>query len=957
MSKVHAALLSFNSGEVSKLALARVDVEAMRLAAECQVNFLPSVLGPMMLRPGLRHLGSTASNNTPRYVPFIFGASDTALIELTASLLRVWIDDAVVTRGSVSSAVTSGDFSASTGWTLTASSGSSAAIGSGVLDLAAVRGGQASAAQQVTVAGGDQNDEHALRIVVTRGIVLFRCGSTSGGEEYIPQTALGVGTHSLAFTPTGDFHVTLINRSTRVARIDSITVEAAGVMSIATSWTASELPLIRYTQSGDIVYLACEGIKPFKIERRADRSWSLVEYRSETGPFEAGPADPTITLGSTAGTEGNVTIAATRPFWTSAHVGKLFRLETPGRVATYKLGGIDSFTEALKITGVGTDRAWAYVIAGTWSGTITVMRSYEGPDSGFFNFTTHTANVGTTTITDGLNNVDVWVRLGFIGAQYVSGHAEVSLLFAGGGQAGVVRVLSITSTTQAACEVIAPLSSLNGTPIWQQSEWGDDTYWPGAIAFHDGRLWWAGLDRLVASVSDDYESFDPDTEGDSGPIQRTVGYGPIDYINWLLPITRLIVGREMSETSVRSSAFDEPLTPTNFTLKDCSTQGSAQVGAVKIDTRGVFVEKSERRAYELAYSVEIQDFRARDLTHLAPHVFGTDGVAVVAVQRQPETVIHFVRGDGQVALLVQSAEDQVECWHRFQTLGVVEDVIVLPGAQEDAVYYVVKRTINSSTVRFLEKFALRTQCQGGSLSRSLDSHLAISQASSTTISGLSHLQGELVYVWANGKDLGSYTVAAGAITVSEAVTTAIVGLGGVSFSYDSSTAAASVTCAAKYNGYPCEVFASGPNGGELKYVGTVTVASGVATLPNGRSAKKIKAYLGFYGLFRSAKLAYGAQMGTALAQKKKIDSLGLILFDTHYQGLSYGSSIDNLQPLPLVEGGVDTASDTVWPEFDRPMTGLSGSWDTDSRLHLVAQAPKPVTVAAAIVAVTTSESR
>jgi hypothetical protein len=79
-------------------------------------------------------------------------------------------------------------------------------------------------------------------------------------------------------------------------------------------------------------------------------------------------------------------------------------------------------------------------------------------------------------------------------------------------------------------------------------------------------------------------------------------------------------------------------------------------------------------------------------------------------------------------------------------------------------------------VRYLEKWAKESDCEGGTLNHQADSYLSISQSSSTTISGLSHLEGESVIVWANGKNLGSYTVSSGAITVSEAVTTAIVGL-------------------------------------------------------------------------------------------------------------------------------------------------------------------------------------
>jgi hypothetical protein len=72
MGKQHAPLLSFNRGEVSRYAMARVDIERMRLSAEEQVNWAPWVLGPMMLRPGLQHCGGINDDLTCRLLPFIF---------------------------------------------------------------------------------------------------------------------------------------------------------------------------------------------------------------------------------------------------------------------------------------------------------------------------------------------------------------------------------------------------------------------------------------------------------------------------------------------------------------------------------------------------------------------------------------------------------------------------------------------------------------------------------------------------------------------------------------------------------------------------------------------------------------------------------------------------------------------------------------------------------------------
>jgi hypothetical protein len=470
-------------------------------------------------------------------------------------------------------------------------------------------------------------------------------------------------------------------------------------------------------------------------------------------------------------------------------------------------------------------------------------------------------------------------------------------------------VTGFSSTTVVNVEVLSAFSSLVATNDWSEGDWSDVVGWPSCLRFYDGRLWFAGRDKIWGSVSDAYTSFDIDFEGDAGPINRSVGFGPVDTINWLLDLSRLIVGRQGAETSVRSGSFDQPLTPTNFTLKDCSTQGSAPVAAVKLDTRGVFVQQSNRRVFELSFSVDSQDYNAHDLTRLNPDI-GQEGFVDLDVQRQPDTQLHFIRGDGQVAALLHDNEDQVEAWWRIDTSGAdgeVESVAVLPGQLENRVYYSVKRTINGSTKRFLEKLARRDQCTGLPEARCADSHIYYSGVATDTITGLDHLEGEDVVVWGwntdpaftstmpdgseveTGRDLGTFTVASGSIgPLSEDVTNAIVGL-----SYEAT--------------------------------------------------------------FKSAKLAYAAQLGTALTQTKKVDKVGLILANTHVQGLEYGQSFTTMDNMPAVEEGDVLDSNAVWEEFDGMMITVPGEFDTDSRLCLRATAPRPCMVLAAVVGVTTNE--
>jgi hypothetical protein len=181
-AKINQALLSFNRGEVSKHALGRLDVEQFRLAAETQINWVPLTLGPMMFRPGLKHLGSTYNDSVAKFIPFVFSVDDTALLEFTDALMRIWVDDAVLTAPSVSTTVTNGDFSAAGSWTLSATpaGAASSAITGGLLSMNAEGVGSVAYAEQaVSVGASDIGVVHRLRVHVGRFF-----GHVSGRHDF-----------------------------------------------------------------------------------------------------------------------------------------------------------------------------------------------------------------------------------------------------------------------------------------------------------------------------------------------------------------------------------------------------------------------------------------------------------------------------------------------------------------------------------------------------------------------------------------------------------------------------------------------------------------------------------------------------------------------------------------------------------------------------------------------------
>ena len=173
----------------------------------------------------------------------------------------------------------------------------------------------------------------------------------------------------------------------------------------------------------------------------------------------------------------------------------------------------------------------------------------------------------------------------------------VTLSYSNGGITGIARVTGYTSETVVSAAVLTNMGGTAASEDWAEGVCSDYRGWPSAVTIYEGRLWWAGKDRIIGSVSDAYESFDEETEGDAGPINRTIGFGPVDVINWLLPAQYLLCGTEGSELSIRSTAFDEPLTPTAFQIKEVETQGSASVQAVKIGTRAISGSGASLRSF------------------------------------------------------------------------------------------------------------------------------------------------------------------------------------------------------------------------------------------------------------------------------------------------------------------------------------------------------------------------
>lgn len=953
MARLTKKLLAFNRGIVSRLGLSREDIDRVSLSAEIQKNWMPRVLGSMMLRPGLGYIGESRNNAKAKYLSFIYAADDTALLELTDSTLRVWVNDSLLSYPAISTAIVNGTF-AQTATTATISNGTPAVItyvgtddfieddaialtttgalpspfvvnrnyyiinlnvgaktfnlsstsggaainsttaGSGVHTISKIQGwdsGDESGAaslysssglaltgaltsaairrQTLTIGAPDQNVRHAIKISVSRGACTFRVGSTLNGDEYITKTTLGRGNHSLAFVPTGaSVYVQVESYAQATVLIESIVMASSGAIEVITPWAESDLEFIANpAASADVLFVACKNKQQMKIERRGSHSWSVVYYEPADGPFLNENITPTkLAPSALTGSGVNITATGTTSLFKSTDVGRLIEIHSVGQKISKQFAALDEVTETLRVTAVGSNRTFSINITGTWTGTIALQRSV-GDDISWADVETYTTNQNKT-YNDALDNQIVYFRLKM--TAFTSVTSNISELNYGlGSSIGVGKITSVTHSLVAVVDVLNSFGGTTATDTWALGIWSDTTGWPTAVGFRDGRLWWGGKTWIIGSVSDGYSSFDSYIEGNSAPIIRTIGFGPVDVINWLAETNRLIIGTSGAEIAIASSALEEAVTNSTFNLKRISTQGSSLTSTVSIDTSIIFARRGGARLFEIDV-----DNQTNSLTTMTPDLFESP-IVKLAVQRMPDTRLHALRADGSVAVLVFDKVEKVFCWIVVETDGVVEDIAVLPGSSEDNVYYLVNRTISGSTKRYLEKWALETEAHGGVTNKIADSFITYSGSATATITGLGHLEGKVVIVWGNSKALGEYTVSGSAITLTEAVTLAFIGL-----PYDA--------------------------------------------------------------IYQSAKLA-------PLTSSSRIDHVGLSLLDTHARGLEYGQDFIIMDGLPQTEGYGLVSEDAVWDKYDESAIEMPGVWSTDSRLCLRATAPYPCTVAACII--------
>lgn len=231
-----------------------------------------------------------------------------------------------------------------------------------------------------------------------------------------------------------------------------------------------------------------------------------------------------------------------------------------------------------------------------------------------------------------------------------------------------------------------------------------------------------------------------------------------------------------SSTSSTSSSTSSTATASSTSSTTSSTSSTASSSSTTSTTSST---SSTATASSTSSSTSTASSSTTTTTTTAPEV-EEYGITSVAFQKNPDPILWATRTDGTLLSLTYEREQNVLAWarHPMKTGDTVSSVAVIPGASEDEVWLVVARSIDGSTVYYLEQMQPRDFGDYQKNAWFVDSGLSYDGADADGIvTGLDHLEGEEVVILVDGAVAPRQTVASGSVNVGSAITSkAIVGL-------------------------------------------------------------------------------------------------------------------------------------------------------------------------------------
>ena len=388
----------------------------------------------------------------------------------------------------------------------------------------------------------------------------------------------------------------------------------------------------------------------------------------------------------------------------------------------------------------------------------------------FFAFT-----VGTTTINQTLtpSAVDGKITLTAGGSVFNSGHVNQFIETNDGlGRARITRFVSATVV-----EAIVEIPFFNTTALASGSsfietgyelEWSGSKGYPRTVTFHEGRLYFGGAksrpNTLYASRVGRFFDFNPGEGLDDDAITITLATDNTNAITGMFSGRDLQVFTKGGEFFLPQSTLD-PITPSNVVVNGATRRGSLEgIKPVGAESGTLFIQRAGKSLREFLFSDVELSYISNNISLLSSHLLKSP--TDMALRKATSTT------DGDLLILVNSTDGSIATYSILRGQNVIAPSLSNTdgefqnvGVDVDQIYFVVKRTINGATKYYVECFNDDNTTDSAKLLS------GGSKPSSTTVTGLSHLEGKTVKVIADDGMQSDKTVSSGQITLDSVPTT------------------------------------------------------------------------------------------------------------------------------------------------------------------------------------------
>lgn len=572
----------------------------------------------------------------------------------------------------------------------------------------------------------------------------------------------------------------------RVIRDGGYVLDGGGpaIYEIATPYTESQLSRLGFTQSADVMTIVHPDHSVMNLSRTADDAWSLdaVDYTPSIDPpdwivtntktitaiTQANPAVVTTSADHGLTTDDTITITDVvgmfevndRVFGIVVLTNTTFILkneDSTGHTAYVSDGTMTR--DGLTAIGDGAgdfDKTYSYVL------TTVSEDGNESIASAVQSLTTPSLSATATIRLEWQSVVD---------AAYYRIYKDPS------NGTGVYGWIGNSETNQFDDYNIAPITS-DAPPEDRDPFAGDDNN-PSAVNFYQQRQVFANTTNerqtVYTTQVGNFTSLRTSTPARADDaVTFTIAGREVNEIRHIVEVDAMILLTSGGEWKA-TEGQDEVLTPSTIGVRKQSNNGASWVPPVVVNDTVIYVQEKGARVRDLNYEFANDRFRGNDLSIMAEHLFENYQVEEMAYADEPYGIVWAVRNDGRLLGLTYQREHQIWAWHQHVTDGLFESVATITEQGRDAVYVIVNRTIRGFTRRYVERFEKRMVTSAAD-TFCVDSGLTYDGPPVTEISGLDHLEGELLAVVADGNVVEDLTVLGGMVTLPRAAEKVSAGL-------------------------------------------------------------------------------------------------------------------------------------------------------------------------------------